>query len=73
VTKEEQLLLCDAQTSGGLLIAVEEKKCDALLAALTEARAICAAVVGRLEAGDARMRVDGGAEQSGGTAPLAHG
>jgi selenide,water dikinase len=58
VEKTEQLLLCDAQTSGGLLIAVEEGKCGALVGELARAGALSAAVVGRLEAGTARMRVE---------------
>jgi len=42
---ENRLLLCDAQTSGGLLFCVAEAKRDALLAALT-ARGITGAVIG---------------------------
>jgi selenium donor protein len=42
---ESRLLLCDAQTSGGLLLCVAEAKRDALLAALN-ARGITGAVVG---------------------------
>ncbi|MGO9000001.1 MAG: selenide, water dikinase SelD [Polyangiaceae bacterium] len=57
VAKEEQLLLCDAQTSGGLLIAVAEEKRAALLEELARAGAMCAAVIGRLEAGAPRIRV----------------
>ena len=34
VTKEEQLLLCDAQTSGGLLAAVAPDQADALVSSL---------------------------------------
>lgn len=49
--KEEQLILCDAQTSGGLLIAVEPDRCDALLDALRAAGTPCADVVGELESG----------------------
>jgi selenide,water dikinase len=57
IAKEEQLLLCDAQTSGGLLIAVEEAKLAELVAELGRAGAMCAQVVGRLEEGAARIRV----------------
>lgn len=51
LTKEEQLILCDAQTSGGLLGAVASDKVDALLREL-QARGINGSVVGRLEAGN---------------------
>lgn len=51
LAKEEQLILSDAQTSGGLLIAVAPERCDALLAALRKHGTPCADVVGELEAG----------------------
>jgi selenide,water dikinase len=51
ITLEEQLLLCDAQTSGGLLIAVPEFRANALVARLSERNAPCAAIVGRVEQG----------------------
>jgi selenide,water dikinase len=58
LAKAEQLLLCDAQTSGGLLIAVAAGDADALVAALGDAGVATAAVVGELVAGDAgHMRV----------------
>ena len=41
-------VLADAQTSGGLLIAVEAGKADALVAALTSHGAFCAEPVGRV-------------------------
>ena len=44
----EKLLLCDAQTSGGLLIAVSEDRKDALLAELQSRGVTSAAVVGRI-------------------------
>jgi selenide,water dikinase len=47
-----QVLLCDAQTSGGLLIAVPEMAVEPLLAALS-ARRVAGAVVGELTTGDA--------------------
>lgn len=46
----EKLLLCDAQTSGGLLMAVPENCKDALLLEL-ERRGVSAAVVGRITEG----------------------
>ena len=48
LTDEDRLLLCDAQTSGGLLISVPAARCDALVSALREEGAPCAAVVGRI-------------------------
>jgi selenide,water dikinase len=46
-----RLLLSDAQTSGGLLIAVAAARADALVAALTRERTPAAAVIGRVVAG----------------------
>ena len=48
LTDNDQLLLCDAQTSGGLLISVPEGRKDALLAEL-EARGATGAVVGSIK------------------------
>lgn len=51
-------VLLDAQTSGGLLLSVPAERQEALLAELRGAGAICAAVVGRVLAGDGvRVRV----------------
>ena len=47
-----QVLLCDAQTSGGLLLAVPEGVAEDLLAALG-ARQVAASVVGELSEGEA--------------------
>ncbi len=59
VTKDEQLLLSDAQTSGGLLIAVAPGKADDLLAALRRHGTPAAALVGEIVAGEpGRMEVD---------------
>jgi selenide,water dikinase len=53
-----RLLLCDAQTSGGLLIACPRESAEALLAELRARKTPCAAIVGSLEAGPAgRMHV----------------
>jgi selenide,water dikinase len=58
ISQEEQFLLCDAQTSGGLLAAVPEGATEALVAALSEAGSLAAAVVGRIEAeGTGRITV----------------
>jgi selenide,water dikinase len=51
VELETQLLLCDAQTSGGLLIAVSGDRVSALLGALGRRGVAGAAIVGRIEAG----------------------
>ena len=53
LTEADRLLLCDAQTSGGLLMSVAPDRADALAAALREKGAPCAAVVGRITAGPA--------------------
>ena len=53
LTDEDRLLLCDAQTSGGLLMSVPAAHADALVAALREEGAPCAAVVGRITDGPA--------------------
>jgi selenide,water dikinase len=60
VDKNAQLVLADAQTSGGLLIAVAPAKAEALCAELRARKTPCAAIVGELEAGRAGgMRVVG--------------
>jgi selenide,water dikinase len=46
VTKEEQLILCDAQTSGGLLAAIPPSDADHVLASLHGAHLTQAAIVG---------------------------
>ena len=53
LTDEDRLLLCDAQTSGGLLMSVPAVRADALVAALREEGAPCAAIVGRITDGPA--------------------
>jgi selenide,water dikinase len=68
LAKEEQLLLCDAQTSGGLLAAVPESVAEAALASLRAAGVPAAARVGRIEAvGEGRITVSAGT--SAGTSP----
>ena len=59
VDEVEKLVLCDAQTSGGLLIAVPPEGESALVAALESGGAHAAAVVGELRAGEAG-RIDVG-------------
>jgi selenide,water dikinase len=53
ITENQQLLLCDAQTSGGLLIAVSGDKSDSLVLELQSAGTLCAAVVGEITDGPA--------------------
>ena len=54
----DQLLLCDAQTSGGLLAAVPEAEAEAVLKELHAAGVIAAQVVGRIvEKGAGTIRV----------------
>jgi selenide, water dikinase len=50
--KEEQLILADAQTSGGLLAAVSAESAGGMLEALGNAGVNAAAVIGCLEAGE---------------------
>jgi selenide,water dikinase len=49
VTKEEQLILCDAQTSGGLLAAVAPDQAEAVVASLRERGVAEAVVIGKIE------------------------
>jgi selenide, water dikinase len=49
VTKEAQLLLCDAQTSGGLLAAVPDDKKQEIVSELRKAGVAAATIVGRIE------------------------
>jgi selenide,water dikinase len=59
IDKPSQLVVCDAQTSGGLLIAVAPDEAGRLCDELTKRGAPCAAVVGTLESGAAgRLRVE---------------
>lgn len=51
VEKDEQLLLADAQTSGGLLVAVAPERAEALVASLIARGTPAAAIVGRIEDG----------------------
>ncbi len=58
VSQEEQLLLCDAQTSGGLLAAVPEAIAGAVSRALASAGTLASATVGRITgAGSGKIRV----------------
>ena len=58
VDEASRILLCDAQTSGGLLIACAPDRAEALVHELNARKTPCAAIVGTLEAGPpGRMRV----------------
>jgi selenide,water dikinase len=58
VTDEDLLILCDAQTSGGLLVALPETEAEAYAAECRRRGAVRAAVVGRvLERGEKPLRV----------------
>jgi selenide,water dikinase len=58
VTEEDFLLLCDAQTSGGLLVALPEASAEIYVARCRERGAVAAAVVGRVvERGEKLLHV----------------
>src|SRR3954454_9558899 len=58
VTMEEQLVLCDAQTSGGLLAAVAPNQAEAVIASLRARGVADAIAIGRIEsAGAGRIAV----------------
>jgi selenide,water dikinase len=58
LASDEQFLLADAQTSGGLLLAVAPEQADRLVAALEQRDALAAAVIGHATAdGAGTMRV----------------
>jgi selenide, water dikinase len=54
----QRTVLFDAQTSGGLLLAVAPERTDALIRALRSRKTECAAVIGSLDSGDGRITVD---------------
>jgi selenide,water dikinase len=58
ITEAEQLILADAQTSGGLLISIAEGRADELEQALRDAGAIITARIGLMEAEDDTGRID---------------
>lgn len=49
VTHDHRILLCDAQTSGGLLLCVRPKSLELVLELLNKCNTPCAAVIGRIE------------------------
>jgi selenide,water dikinase len=58
ITTMQRALLTDPQTSGGLLVACQPSAVDAVLGLFRAEGFAAAAVVGRLESGPARVRVD---------------
>jgi selenide,water dikinase len=57
LSETDQLLLCDAQTSGGLLISVPADYADALVRELRAANTLAAAIVGDIRSGDPHIDV----------------
>jgi selenide,water dikinase len=57
ISREEQLLLCDAQTSGGLLAAVEPGKAEELVRLLHVRGVSSATIVGQINEPPARIHV----------------
>jgi len=60
ISPAEQLLLADAQTSGGLLLAVPETKVDAVLEGLRQKATLARAVVGEITDQRGMLRVESG-------------
>ena len=52
VTEELRIVLCDAITSGGLLLAVQEERVDLLISHLNVVKAPAAAIIGRVKNGE---------------------
>ena len=48
ISNDDKLLLCDAQTSGGLLISVPEPKLEPLLKKLSDKKVGATSVVGKI-------------------------
>lgn len=65
LTEVDQLLLCDAQTSGGLLMAVSPDHLEDLVAALRAEDCLAAAVVGELRPGRGQIHVQPAATSTG--------
>ncbi len=57
LSEQDLQLLCDPQTSGGLLLSVPEKNLEALLDTCREEGTLCAAVIGTVAEGPAALRV----------------
>jgi len=48
ISYEHQMILCDAQTSGGLLISVPDERTDSLIESLDKTGTLCSAVIGKI-------------------------
>ncbi len=57
VSKHAQLILCDAQTSGGLLVALKPERAEGFMHELERRGSSAAAIVGELVAGEPGMSV----------------
>ncbi len=57
VSEQTQLLLADAQTSGGLLIAVAPEKTDQLIDLLRAEETLAASIIGEIDAGNVHVRI----------------
>jgi selenide,water dikinase len=57
VSDAQKFLLADAQTSGGLMLCVAPKNLNTVLALLKKHRTLCAAVIGHIVPGRARITV----------------
>jgi selenide, water dikinase len=57
VKEVDRLLLCDAQTSGGLLISVPSGRADDLITTLESAGTLAANIIGDIRAGEPRIQV----------------
>ncbi|MFO7916000.1 MAG: selenide, water dikinase SelD [Candidatus Krumholzibacteriales bacterium] len=60
ISRTDRIVLCDAQTSGGLLISLPAEKAEELKARLEEAGLSAAAVIGEIISGDGRIKVTKG-------------
>jgi selenide,water dikinase len=57
VDEIDRMILCDAQTSGGLLISVPSDNADALVQALQSAGTLAANIIGDVREGEPRIHV----------------
>jgi len=48
ISYEHQMILCDAQTSGGLLVSVPGERTDSLIESLDKTGTLCSAVIGKI-------------------------
>jgi len=54
----EKMILCDAQTSGGLLIALPETEADDLVAGLKHCGVQNASLIGNFSAGEGKIIIE---------------